>query len=129
MKYTEPQLSTSALITMDTQCDFALPGAAAEIPGTIDILPNIKSLLMAYRQYELPVIHVVRLYLPDGSNVDLCRKAMIEDGTCLIAPNSDGAELVTELKPSTEVRLDADLLLKGEIQTWGEHEFVIYKPR
>ena len=129
MRYTKPQLSNSALITIDTQCDFVLPGAAAEIPGTRDIVPNMKSLLMAYRQCGLPIIHVVRLYMPDGSNVDLCRKDMIEDGTCIISPESDGAELVEDLKPDSEVQLDAELLLKGEIQTWGEKEFVMYKSR
>jgi nicotinamidase-related amidase len=129
MKYTKPQLSKSALITIDTQCDFVLPGAVAEVPGSEDIIPNMKSLLTAYRQHGLPVIHVVRLYMPDGSNVDLCRKDRVEDGTCIISPESDGAELVEDLKPDSEVQLNAELLLKGEIQKWGEGEFVIYKSR
>ena len=33
MKYTKPHLAKSALVAIDTQCDFALPGGAAEIPG------------------------------------------------------------------------------------------------
>ena len=89
----------------------------------------MKSLLMAYRQCDLPIIHVVRLYKPDGSNVDLCRRDMVEDGMCIISPDSCGAELVEELKPNSEVQLDAELLLKGEIQNWGKKEFVIYKSR
>jgi nicotinamidase-related amidase len=129
MEYTQPRLSTSALLTIDTQCDFTLPGAAAEIPGTLDVIPNMKSLLSAYRKCDLPVIHIVRLYLPDGSNVDLCRKKLVEDGMAIIAPHSAGAEIVSDLKPHPEAELDAELLLKGEIQTWGNKEFVIYKPR
>jgi nicotinamidase-related amidase len=129
MKYTEPQLAKSALVTIDTQCDFALPGGAAGIPGTIDIISNMKSLLTAYRQCGLPIVHIVRLYMPEASNVDLCRKGMIEDGTRIVAPDTDGAELVTDLKPNPDVKLDSDLLLKGEIQVWGKKEFVIYKPR
>jgi hypothetical protein len=43
MRYTEPQLANSALITIDTQCDFALPGAVAEIPGSKDIIPKMMS--------------------------------------------------------------------------------------
>jgi nicotinamidase-related amidase len=129
MKYTEPQLLKSALLTIDTQCDFALPGSVAHIPGSSDIIPNMKSLLAAYRQYDLPIIHIVRLYMADGSNVDLCRKGMFEDSMRIIVPDTAGAELVADLKPNPDVELNADLLLKGGIQNWGKKEFVIYKPR
>ncbi|MEJ2655732.1 MAG: cysteine hydrolase [Desulfobacterales bacterium] len=129
MKYTEPKLSKSALLTIDTQCDFALPGAAAEIPGSHDIIPHIKSMLMAYRRCDLPIIQMVRLYMPDGSNVDLCRKSMVEDGMRIVSPNTPGAELVPDLKPNPDIKLDANLLLKGETQILGKKEFVIYKPR
>ena len=129
MEYTEPRLATSALLTIDTQCDVALPGAVMEIPGTMDVTPNIKSLLSAYRTCGLPVIHIVRLYLTDGSNVDLCRRSLVEEGTCVLAPHSPGAEVVPDLKPCPDAKLDAEVLLKGKIQTWGSKEFVIYKPR
>jgi nicotinamidase-related amidase len=129
MQYTEPQLPKSALLTIDTQCDFVLPGATAEIPGSNDIILNMTSLLSAYRQYDLPIIHIVRLYMPDGSNVDLCRKGTVEDGMRIVAPNTAGAELVADIKPNPDVKLDTDLLLKSEIQRWGTKEFVIYKSR
>jgi nicotinamidase-related amidase len=129
MDYTEPRMTASALLTIDTQCDFALPGAVAQIPGTMDVIPNMRSLLRAYRKRGLPVIHIVRLYLPDGSNVDLCRKKKVEDGTAIIAPHSPGAEVVPDLKPHPDAQLDARLLLEGGIQTWGSKEYVIYKPR
>jgi nicotinamidase-related amidase len=129
MRYTDPKLSDSALITIDTQCDFVLDGAVAQIPGSEDIIPNMKSLLMRYRQCGLPIIHIVRLYLPDGANVDLCRKQIVEEGACMLAPDSAGADLVTDLKPDPEVQLDAEMLLKGDIQKWGKNEFVIYKAR
>lgn len=122
-------MAKSALVTIDTQCDFSLPGAVAEIPGTINVIPNIKRLLSVYRQNGLPIIHIVRLYLPDGSNVDLCRRDLIENGTRIVAPGTDGAELVTDLKPSPDLTLDPELLLKGEVQNWGINEFVIYKSR
>jgi nicotinamidase-related amidase len=129
MKYTEPRLSTSALLTIDTQCDFVLPDSAARIPGSVDIIPNMKTLLTTYRQYGLPIIHIVRLYMPDGSNVDLCRREIVEDGLRILVPNTAGAEPVADLKPNPDAELDADLLLKGDIQSWGKTEFVIYKPR
>ena len=38
-KYTDPDWENSALVTIDTQKDFALPGAPSEIAGTVDVLP------------------------------------------------------------------------------------------
>jgi nicotinamidase-related amidase len=128
-KYIEPRLSNSALLTIDTQRDFVLPGAPARIPGTVEIIPNMKSLLTSYRQRSLPIIHIIRLYLPDGSNVDLCRREIVENGMALVAPHTAGAELVPDLKPNPDSALDADHLMRGGIQSWGEMEFVIYKPR
>jgi len=129
MNYTEPDLIMSALVTIDTQRDFSLPGAPAEIPGTLDVIPNMVRLLTAYRHYGLPIIHIVRLYRTDGSNVDLSRRGMIEQGTRIVEPGTDGAELAPDLKPSSDAKLDADLLLSGAVQQWGQKEYVIYKSR
>jgi nicotinamidase-related amidase len=129
MNYTEPHLESSALITIDTQNDFTLQGAPAEIPGTRTVLPNMVRLLQWYRDRALPIVHIVRLYRPDGSNADLCRKGKIEEGARMVPPKSAGAELVDLLKPAASLRLDADLLLRGGVQQWSDHEAVIYKPR
>lgn len=129
MDYTAPELRKSALLTIDMQCDFVMPGAVCEIPGSQAIIPRMKALATAYRQAGRPIIHIVRLYLPDGSNVDPCRRAKVETGMRMVAPDSSGAELVAELKPYPTVRLDARRLLKGEIQSWTKTEWVIYKPR
>ncbi len=128
-KYTEPNFSSSVLITIDTQNDFTLPDAPASIEGTAEAVPNMTRLLACYRNKGLPVLHVVRLYQRDGSNADLCRKQVIETGKAIVAPGSDGAELVEGLKPDTSVRLDAQVLLSGKIQQIGVNEYVMYKPR
>ncbi len=77
-RYTEPDWSSSALITIDTQCDM-LDGQPFEIPGTSAILPRMRTLLQAYRNVKKPIIHIVRIYKSDGSNVDLCRKEPVEN--------------------------------------------------
>lgn len=128
-KYTDPNISKSALITIDTQNDFTLDGAPAQITGTAEVIPNMTRLLVSYRKTGMLIIHVVRLYLPDGSNVDLCRKQIIEEGKGIVAPESDGAELVDGLKPDVSTKLNADILLKGELQQIGTNEFVMYKSR
>lgn len=74
VNYISPNWNTSVLITIDTQNDFTLPNAPAQIKGTIEVLPKMRSLLEKYREKGLPIVHVIRLYKEDGSNVDICRK-------------------------------------------------------
>jgi len=127
--YISPDWAKAALLTIDIQRDFTLPGAPLEIPGTMEVLPRIQPLLQAFRNQQKPIIHVVRLYLPDGSNADLCRRKDIKQGKRMVVPGSDGAELMAELKPSPEVKLDAEKLLSGQLQLLGPQEWLMYKPR
>lgn len=127
-KYTQPDFSSIALITIDTQRD-TLDGQPFEIPGTSAILPQMRRLLQTFRRTHMPIIHIVRLYRKDGTNVDLCRRSIIESGTMLLRPGTPGCELASELLPEPDIRLDTDLLLSGGIQYFGPKEVVIYKPR
>jgi len=127
--YTAPKFESSALITVDMQNDFGLTTGASPIPGTLAIIPRLVELLNAYRNADRPIVHIVRLYHRDGSNAELCRRKIIETGIEFVAPESDGAELLEDLKPSSGVRLDASHLLAGEFQTLSETESILYKPR
>ncbi len=127
--YTRPDPHRAALLTIDTQNDFTLSGAPAEIPGTAAAVPAMRRLAEAFRSHDQPVIHVVRLYRADGSNVDRCRRHEIETGAEIVRPGSPGAELVDELKPSSDMTLDAERLLDGEFQSIGHQEWLMYKPR
>ncbi len=128
-KYTTPAPDRSVLLTIDVQRDFTDSGAVAEIAGTSAALPATLRLLHAYRQRRLPILHVVRLYLADGTNVDVCRREMIEEGESVVLPGTEGAELVASVKPESDVRLDATILLAGEFQLLAENEWAMYKPR
>ncbi len=127
-RYTEPEWAKSALITIDTQCD-TLDGQPFEIPGTSAILPRMQALLQIYREAEKPIIHIVRLYKADGSNVDLCRRELIEHGAALVLAGSSGCQLAPELLPHAGIELDAEFLLSGGIQKINSSEVAIYKPR
>lgn len=127
--YVEPNSAHAALLTIDTQQDFTLAGAPAEIPGTTDAATRIGRLLSAFREHGSSIVHVVRLYRADGSSVDPCRRADVENGAEIVRPGSDGAELVDELTPSPDTRLDGERLLTGELQELGPHEGARYKPR
>jgi nicotinamidase-related amidase len=126
--YTAPEWSNSALITIDTQRD-TLDGQPFEIPGTSAILPRMTALLQAFRKANKPIIHIVRIYTPDGANVDLCRKELVEQGAALVLEGTPGSQLAPDLLPSVGLELNTDLLLSGAIQPLGSNEVVIYKPR
>ncbi len=128
-RYTEPHRNTAALIIIDVQRDFSLPGAPLEIAGTMDVIPRIQRLLSAFRAVRGLIVQVVRLYREDGRNVDPVRRAAIERGDRMAVPGSDGAELVQDLKPYPSVRLDCDALLRGDLQRLAENEYAMYKPR
>lgn len=127
-QYTRPDFTKIALVTIDVQRDFLDDGVCA-VPGTTAVLPKIATVLTAFRSARLPIIHVVRLYRADGSNVDLCRRAVIESGRAIVRPGSVGMELADRLPPQGAVSLNADVLLSGELQQLGENEWVMYKPR
>jgi len=127
--YTKPLPTNSALIVIDTQNDFTLADAPASIPGTQKVVPAIKSVLDMYRSAGRPIFHIVRLYKKDGSNVDACRRTLLEQGASIARPGTEGAEIVTELKPDIGIRLDAAALLEGEPQRISNQEWVLYKPR
>jgi nicotinamidase-related amidase len=128
-EHVRPHPDRAALLTIDTQRDFTLPGAPAEIDGTMAAVPRMERLVGAFRAADRPVVHVVRLYRVDGSNVDRCRRGELADGEAVVRPSTPGAELVDALKPSPEVSLDADRLLDGQFQSIGPREWVVYKPR
>jgi nicotinamidase-related amidase len=124
-QYTQPDFSKVALVTIDVQRDFLDDGICA-IPGTTAVLPQIVHLLTRFRLARLPIFHVVRVYKPDGSNVDLCRRAVVESGATVVQPGSAGLQLAHELGA---IPLDAELLLTGAVQQLGPCEWAIYKSR
>jgi nicotinamidase-related amidase len=126
--YTSPHWDRCALLTIDTQRD-TLDGGCFEVPGTSAILPAMRRALGAARAADRPIVHVVRLYLPDGSNVDIARRLRVEAGWHPVAPGTAGSELAVELLPEPGLRLDPESLLAGAVQRLGPHEVVLYKPR
>lgn len=128
-KYIKPDWKHTALLTIDTQNDFSLPGTKHEIKGTYEIIPKMEIILNICRQHKIPIIHVIRIYKTDGSNVDNCRRELIENGNNIAEPYSKGADLVKEIKPKDADELEYEELLEGKIQTISNLEWAMYKPR
>jgi len=126
--YVGPHWSSAALITIDTQCD-TLDGGALEVPGTSAVVPAMTRLSEGFRAAGRPIVHVVRVYERDGSNVDSCRRAAVEAGARMLGPGEAGTELAPGLAPAAAPVLDPAALLAGEAQPLGTAEWALYKPR
>jgi nicotinamidase-related amidase len=127
--YLSPERQKAALLTIDAQRDFVLPGASATVSGSGAAVPQMRQLVEAFRAHHAPIIHMVRLYRCNGSNVDLPHRALIEAGQRIVMPGTLGAEVIEELKPTPGLRLQPDLLLDGKLQEIGPKEWICYKPR
>ena len=126
--YTQPNYKTSAVITIDAQC-CTLDGQALGITGTSAAVPNMKRVLDVYRKRQMPVVHIVRIYKADSSNVELCRKQTIEAGAKVFLQGTAGCELAPGLFDQDNIKLDSELLLSGNVQDVSDYESIIYKPR
>jgi nicotinamidase-related amidase len=126
--YTRPLPGSAALVLIDVQRDFYADDAPMPIAGTAAAIPAMARLAKGFRDRARSIVHVVRLYRPDGSNADMVRKLAIERGARFAVPGSAGSQIASELLPNP-VELDHDLLLGGELQQVGRYEHVMYKPR
>jgi hypothetical protein len=90
-RHTRPDFGAAALITIDVQRDF-LDDAPCQIPGTTATLPRLRALVGAFLDAARPLVHVVRIYEGDGSNVDLCRRVTVEAGASIVGAGTPGVE-------------------------------------
>ncbi|MEU9805963.1 isochorismatase family cysteine hydrolase [Mycobacterium sp. NPDC050853] len=124
--FVAPEWDRAALVVIDVQVEFV--SGVMTVPGTADRIPQLGRLVAAFRRAGRPIVHVVRLYVPGGTDTDLPRRAEILAGREVAAPGSDGSQIPAELLPNGE-RLDPELLLAGGFQEIGPAEHILFKPR
>ena len=127
-EYTAPERDRVALLTINGQSDFARDGSVLRASGANRARGALLPLVETFRLAGAPVFHAVRLYRPDGSNVDVFRRRAVEEGLRVLMPGSFGAELVEELR-CNGARLDPESLLAGGFQEIRTREWAFYKPR
>lgn len=126
--YLVPHLDRAALLVIDVQRDFV--DGAMTVPGTAEVLPRLVELASSFRNAGRPVIHIIRIYEPGGSDVDLVRRSIVEEGAEIAAPGTEGSQIPPQLLPGGEpIMLDDEALLAGEVQRISDNEAIIYKPR
>lgn len=123
-----PDWRRSALVMIDVQNDFVEAAGALPVPGTADRIPAMAEVARTYREAGLPIVHVVRYYPAGSSDVDLPRRAAVENGARIANPGAHGADIVAALLPAPTT-LDPDRLLGGGFQSITADEVVMYKPR
>lgn len=126
--YTRPRAASAALVLIDVQRDTYADDAALPVDGTREAIPAMARLAAAFRERGLPIVHVVRLYRPDGADVDVVRRHAIQQGQRFLLPGSPGSQIAPELLPNA-VELEHDSLLDGNFQRAGAREYIMYKPR
>lgn len=127
--YCVPERKNVALLTVSAQHDFLKPGSPVRAVGAEPARPILRRVVEGFRAQGAHIYHAVRLYRPDGSNVDACRRQAIEEGVRVLMPGTFGAELLDELKPDPAFRLNPDCLLNGRMQALGPREWAFYRPR
>ena len=91
--------SRTALLIIDMQNDFVLPGAPVCVAGAHASIPAIGQVLTCFRAEDRPVFHITREYRPDGSDVERMRRASFLNDQSFVVPGSSGCEIVPELEP------------------------------
>ncbi len=113
----------SALLIIDMQHDFAVPGGACEVPGAHATIPAIRRVLLRYRELDWPIFHITRAYLANSSTVERSRlqafaaRPMVVPGTlgCSFAPGLEplGHEYhIVKPRFSAFMATELDLILR-----------------
>ena len=89
----------TALLIIDMQNDFVLPGAPQCVAGAMAIIPNLKRVLDHFRNCSQPVFHVVREYRADGSDIEVTRLNAFLANRSYCVPGTNGCDIVDELSP------------------------------
>lgn len=92
--------SDIAVLVIDMQNDFVLPGAVLCVAGAQATIPTIQDLLAHGRAKGWHIVHVIREHRYSGCDVDMPRVPLFADGKqgyCV--PGTKGWEIVAGLEP------------------------------
>nr|GMD35491.1 probable inactive nicotinamidase At3g16190 isoform X1 [Ipomoea batatas] len=88
----------TALLVIDMQNDFILPGGPMHVAGGQVIVPNVIKAVEVARNRGIPIIWVVREHDPSGRDAELFRRHLYSPGMPKPASKGSlGAELVDGL--------------------------------
>lgn len=94
-------MARPALLIIDMQNDFALEGKPLKVAGAPAVIPKIQVVLAEFRKRSLPIIHVLRVHRPDGSDVEIIRQERFRNQPFAVA-GTHGAAVIDALAPRPE---------------------------
>lgn len=97
-----------AVLVIDMQNDFILPGAVLNVAGAQATIPTIQELIKFGRSKGWHIIYIIREHDASGADADLPRRHLFADGKpgyCV--PGTKGIEIVDGLKPQS-----GDIIIK-----------------
>jgi ureidoacrylate peracid hydrolase len=89
--------SKCALLVIDMQNDFVLPGAIMEVPRAKEQLPKIAQLIEACRELNMPVVYTVHETHPDYCALEIAAFPHLKEAG--MRRGTPGAEVVDALSP------------------------------
>ncbi len=95
-------MQKTALLIIDMQNDFVVPGSPGHVPGAEEIVPFIVELRRIVRRRNGLVVHLTRAYRPDGSDVEAFRLPLFLQGRKIAVSGTKGAEIVEDLAPEED---------------------------
>lgn len=117
--------SENAILVVDMQNDFVLPGAPHCVAGAYATLPAISKFLDYGRSHNWAVIYAYRIHRPSGIDAELFRRHFFEEGRPFCIASTKGAEVVRAITPQQgDIRItkqrfsaffgtDLDIVLRG----------------
>jgi ureidoacrylate peracid hydrolase len=112
--------SAAALLVVDLQNFFLDPKSPTFTPGGIAILPNVQSLIAAFRRARRPIIYTTHVHKPDGSDAGImkwwwagmCREGYPEAGVyASIAPRPED-KIIIKHRYSAFYNTDLETVLR-----------------
>jgi nicotinamidase-related amidase len=88
----------TAVLVIDMQNDFVLPGAPLCVSGAKATIPAIAQLLDHARRYGWVVVHIIRQHDASGCDAEPFRRHLFENSSGFCVKGSHGAEIVDELQ-------------------------------
>jgi len=88
-----------ALLIIDMQNDFVVPGAPAEIKGAFATTGAIRRALLSFRERSWPVFHIHREHRPDGTDAEKFRMSLFQEGHGIAVRGTPGCAPAPGLEP------------------------------
>ncbi|MDE5552915.1 MAG: cysteine hydrolase [Muribaculaceae bacterium] len=115
----------NAILVVDMENDFVMPGSQMRVEGAYATLPAIKRFLDYGRSNDWAVIYIYRIHRPSGIDAELFRRHYFEEGKPFCIAGTPGAAIPDEIAPQkgdikvTKQRFsaffgtDLDIILRG----------------